>query len=203
MERRSQIYREKYIIPFVLRLRKLERYDESRKCYLNKVRAWKSQHRKLAAARRPETPARRRRIYKGIRSMIEEHNPPMKAHGFQSLAQTLRWETSRRDSLRWERSQREMKEARRLWKLQQAKRLPPSQRDEAAESQLSEAPARRRRLRRGIKPRAGQQNSLIQTYKPLWLSHMLREEYREAMRRWKLQQVHQLDSIQEDECAFP
>ncbi|THV51607.1 hypothetical protein BGAL_0105g00210 [Botrytis galanthina] len=133
MERRCQIYREKYIIPFDLRLRKLERYDKSRKCYLNKVRAWKSQHCKLAAARRPETPARRRRLYKGIRSMIKEQFHPMKAHGFQSLAQTLRWETSRRDSLRWERSQREMKKARRLWKLQQAKIFPPCQ--------LSEAPA--------------------------------------------------------------
>ncbi|TGO32950.1 hypothetical protein BHYA_0277g00100 [Botrytis hyacinthi] len=130
IERRNQIYRDTYIVPFVLRLRKFSRYDKLRKYYRNKVSAWKSRQRKLAKARRPESLARRRRLYRGIKSMTEEHNPPMKAHGLRRSPQTLRRET----------------EALRRWKLRKANQPPPSQRDEAAESQLPEAPTRRRRL---------------------------------------------------------
>ncbi|TGO13655.1 hypothetical protein BTUL_0065g00110 [Botrytis tulipae] len=137
IERRNQIYRDTYIVPFVSRLRRFDRYDEMRKCHRNRIRVWKSQQRKLAKAQQPETLARRRRLYRGIKSMTKEHNPPMKARGLRRSPQTLRRE----------------KEAPRRWKLRQANQPPPSQRDEAAESQLPEAPTRRRRLCRGIKPR--------------------------------------------------
>ncbi|TGO62893.1 hypothetical protein BOTNAR_0107g00170 [Botryotinia narcissicola] len=152
IERRNQIYRDKCIVPFVLRLSRFSphfemqryaeiqrfcRYNEMRKCHRNRICAWKSQQRKLAKAQRTETLARRRRLYRGIKSMTKKHNPPMKAHGLRRSPQTLRLE----------------KEALRR-KLRQANKPPPSQRDEAAESQLSEAPTRGRRLCRGMKPRA-------------------------------------------------
>ncbi|KAF7925374.1 uncharacterized protein EAE97_010455 [Botrytis byssoidea] len=199
IERRNQIFRDKYMVPFVLRLRRFSRHvemqrssryaeiqrfcrhNEMRKCHRNRIRAWKSQQRKLAKAQRPETLARRRRLYRGIKSMTKKHNPPMKAHGLRRSPQALRL----------------AKEALRR-KLRQANKPPPNQRDEALESQLPEAPTRGRRLCRGSKPRAEEQSLLIRTLKPLRSSQMLRREHIEATRRWKLQQFYRSDSIEED-----
>ncbi|TGO49791.1 hypothetical protein BCON_0200g00200 [Botryotinia convoluta] len=186
LELRNQIYRDTYIAQLVLRAQKVSPYDKLRKYYRNEIRAWKSQQHKLAEAQQPEAPARRRRLCRGIKPMAEENNPPMKAHGLRRSPQILR---------------REIKEALRRWKLRQANQPLPSQRDEAAEFQLPEAPARRRRLCRGIKPRAEEQNSPMQTHKPLRPSQMLRREYKEAIHRWKLQQVHQPAPSQQDESV--
>ncbi|KAF7894326.1 hypothetical protein EAF00_007840 [Botryotinia globosa] len=191
IERRNQIFRDKYIVPFVEKLgrnrhvemQRFSRYDEEtqrfcrhneiRKCHRNRIRAWKSQQRKLAKAQRPEILARRRRLSKAIKSMNPKHNPLMNAHGLRCSAQTLRMEL---EALRR--------------KLRQANTPPPSQRDEAAESQLPEAPTRGRRLCRGMKPRAEEQSLPIWRLKPLQPSQMLRREHIGAMRRWKLQKLY-------------
>ncbi|KAF7885415.1 uncharacterized protein EAF02_003924 [Botrytis sinoallii] len=185
LELRNQIYRDTIIPKLIAKAQRFSPYDKLRKYFQNKLRAWKSQQRKLAKAQQQGAPARRRRQCRGIKPRAEEQNSPMKAHGIRRSPQTLRRE----------------REALRRWKIRYANQPPPSPRDEATESQLPEAPARRRRLCRGTKPRAEEQKFANADAQPLGPSRMLRREHKEAIRRWKLQQVHQPALSQKDESV--
>ncbi|TGO21537.1 hypothetical protein BPAE_0214g00080 [Botrytis paeoniae] len=78
----------------------------------------------------------------------------------------------------------------RAWKSQQRK---------LAEAQQPEVPACRRRLCRGIKPIAEEHIPPMTAHGLRRSPQMLRRETKEALRRWKLRQVHQPAPSQQDE----
>ncbi|KAF7959358.1 hypothetical protein EAE96_000978 [Botrytis aclada] len=174
-EIRNQIYRDKYIPQILARVQKVSPYYKLRKYYRNRIRAWKSQQRKIAKAQQLAAPARRRRLCRGIKPRAEEQNSSAQEYKPLGPSQMLR---------------QECKEAIRRWRLQQVNQPAPSQevksadlqqQDEATSTQLPGVPARKRRLVRGIKPRPRIQLSPLQ-FNTIAFGSPMCTEYRQHFR---------------------
>ncbi|KAJ8059173.1 hypothetical protein OCU04_012147 [Sclerotinia nivalis] len=121
-------------------------YQKLRQYNRRAIRSWRLQRsRQLASGQgdepvgiqQPGAPVRRRRLHRGIRPRTEEEAAPIGERIVHGPSQKLR---------------RGYKRAMRSWRLRQPNQSGLDQQDESGSSHEPEAPIRRRRLCRGIKP---------------------------------------------------